>query len=314
MTTLFDIVGENLDRGYLNLREPASKVEREMHRRLEAMWAVYEPYADPDFREGFARDPDGRFWEMYIGYTLIEEGRTLLPAAKRQRGGGQPDLCVIDGERRIWIEAIAPDVGTAGPDQVRGPNPINEGGSLVLKPVRQAQLRITSAFWTKSQKVKSYLQQGVIGTEDVRLIAIGAARFGIYAPEEPFPLVMSSLFPVGPEFVTIDREHGNVLDRGFYFSPTIERQGQNPIPRTAFIGDDFDHISGVIWSRVTVGNTSRKKRPLTLVHNPKALVAMPHTWGVWDREFVTSKCGENWQAVDILARDPQDASPSEQAE
>jgi hypothetical protein len=83
------------------------------------MWATYQPYADPDFPQGFARDVDGRFWEMYLGCTLLESGRTLLPVIEGQRAGGQPDLCVIEGRRRIWIEAIAPDEGGPGPDRVQ---------------------------------------------------------------------------------------------------------------------------------------------------------------------------------------------------
>jgi hypothetical protein len=54
---------------------------------LQEMWVRYEPYADPDFRQGFARDVDGRFWEMCLGCTLIDAGRTLLPVVERQREG-----------------------------------------------------------------------------------------------------------------------------------------------------------------------------------------------------------------------------------
>jgi len=43
---------------------------------------------------------------------------TLRPSID-SRAGGQPDLCVIEGRRRIWIEAIAPDEGGSGPDRVQ---------------------------------------------------------------------------------------------------------------------------------------------------------------------------------------------------
>lgn len=57
---------------------------------------------------------DVRFRGMYLGCTLLEARRTLLPVADRQREGGQPDLCVLEENRRIWIEAIAPDGRAAG--------------------------------------------------------------------------------------------------------------------------------------------------------------------------------------------------------
>jgi hypothetical protein len=267
------------------------------------MWSTYEPYADPDFRQGFARDVDGRFWEMYLGCTLLEAGRTLLPAAERQRDGGQPDLCVIEDGRRIWIEAITPDDGAPGPDQIVRPVPINQGGALIAAPIRQAQLRTSSAFWTKAQIISRYIAQGVIAAEDTRIIAISASRFGVYVTEQPLPLIMSTLFPIGNAYITIDRETEEVVEEGFHPSPLIHRD-RNPIPRTAFLDERFAHVSGVIWSRISLGNLSRQSRPLTYVHNPLADVSLPTNWGIWDREFVTTPHDEEWQSTDILAAAP----------
>ena len=101
MTDLFDVDGANLDRGFENLKAAELPIEQQLHAMLQEMWGRYEPYADPDFRQGFARDVDGRFWEMYLGCTLLEAGRTLLPVVERQREGGQPDLCVLEDGRRI---------------------------------------------------------------------------------------------------------------------------------------------------------------------------------------------------------------------
>jgi hypothetical protein len=298
--SLFELDGGGVDRGYANLREARFTAEAEMRETLEAMWSIYEPYADPDFRSGFAHDPDGRFWEMYLGWALLQAGKALLPAKGRARSGGQPDICVVEAERRIWIEAIAPDRGKGGPDQVRGPRPVNQGGGFEPVPVRQAQLRATSALWTKSQIVKDYLQTGVIRPDDVRLIAIGGGRFGIHVPEGRLPLIMSSVFPIGDEFVTIDRQQGSVTGRGFEDSLAIERHG-GAIPRTAFVCQEFAHISGIIWSRIGLGNMSRTDRPLTFVHNPFAVVPMKQSWGIWDREFVTRQKDDGWESEDILA-------------
>ena len=300
MTKLFDVDGANLDRGFMNLRAAKSRTEQQLHDQIEAMWATYEPYADFDFPQGFARDVDGRFWEMYLGCTLIEAGRTLLPVADRQRQGGQPDLCVLDGGRRIWIEAIAPDEGGPGPDQIVRPIPMNQGGGLVAAPIRQAQLRTSGAFWTKAQKIARYIEQGVIALEDSRIVAISASRFGVYVAEQPLPLIMTTLFPIGDAYVTIDRATGDVVEEGFHAAPLIARE-RNPIPRTAFLDERFADVSGVIWSRVGLGNLSRQVRPITYVHNPLAQVPLPTNWGVWDREFVTTPQGDGWEANDILA-------------
>ncbi len=268
---------------------------------LQKMWLCYEPYADSDFRHGFARDVDGRFWEMYLGCSLLQAGRTLLPVVERQRDGGQPDLCILEDGRRIWIEAITPDEGAPGPDQIVRPVPINEGGGLVAAPIRQAQLRTSGAFWTKAQKIGRYIEQGVIAPEDPRIIAISASRFGVFIAEQPLPLVMTTLFPIGDAYVTIDRETGGVLEEGFHAAPFIQRE-RNPIPRTAFLDKRFADISGVIWSRVGIGNLSRQVRPITYFHNPLAQTPLPLSWGIWDREFVTTQRGDEWEANDILAQ------------
>jgi hypothetical protein len=301
MSDLFDVDGNNLDLGFKNLREAKYQIEQKLKATLQEMWTVYEPFADPDFRQGFARDIDARFWEMYLGCTLINAGKKLLPACNRKHEGGQPDLCVLEENHRIWIEAIAPDLGADGPDQILRPLPINEGGGLFLAPTRQAQLRTTSAFWTKAQKIESYMKQGVITPEDTRIIAISASRFGAYVTEQPFPMVMSALFPIGDIYITIDRETGVVVEEGLSFDPFIQREN-GPIPRTAFHEKSFSDISGVIWSRIALGNLSREVRPVTYVHNPHAQVPLPTNWGVWDREFVTTYNDNELRFADILAQ------------
>jgi hypothetical protein len=48
----------------------------------------------------------------------------------------------------------------------------------------------------------------VIGPEDTRIIAISASRFGVYVADQPLPLIMTTLFPIGDAYITIDRETG----------------------------------------------------------------------------------------------------------
>ena len=301
MSDLFDVDGAYLDLGFENLKTAQFPIEQQLRAMLQEMWERYEPYADPDFRQGFARDVDGRFWEMYLGCTLLEVGRTLLPVVERQREGGQPDLCILEDGRRIWIEAITPDEGAQGPDQIVQPIPINEGGGLTAAPVRQAQLRTSGAFWTKAQKIGRYIEQGVIAQEDTRIIAISASRFGVYVAEQPLPLIITTLFPIGDAYFTIDRGTGDILAEGFHAAPFIYRD-RNPIPRTAFLDERFADISGVIWSRISIGNLSRQVRPITYVHNPFAQTPLPTNWGVWDREFVTTRRGDEWEVSDVLAK------------
>lgn len=297
MCGIFDVEGDGLDIGYVNIKAGNAAPEREMRDLIEDLWAEYEPYADGDFREGFAQDVDGRFWELFLGSTLLRSGHQLLPRSERSAGGGQPDICVVEDGRRTWIEAIAPTRGEADNDQVPTILPINEGGGVVPIPLRQTQLRTTSAFWTKSQRIQAYLEEGAIAPSERRIIAISASRFATVATEDP-PLIMSSLLPIGAAFVRVDRNSGEVVEEGYNYAPTIERLG-GEIPRTAFSGPEFSHVSGVLWSRIGLGNLSRQIRPLTMVHNPFAEIPIEQGWGPWDKEYVVSEDASGWVANNI---------------
>lgn len=297
MCAIFDIEGEGLDVGYVNIKAGLTESERGMRDLIEALWADYEPYADQDFREGFARDVDARFWELYLGCILLQSGHRLLPRSERSVDGGQPDICVLEEGQRIWIEATAPTRGQVNADQVPTILPINDGGGFVPVPLRQTQLRTTSAFWTKSNSLQNYLDEGVIDPSEKRIIAISASRFASVATEDP-PLIMSSLFPIGDAFVRVDRSSGAVVEEGYNYDPMIEKLG-GQIPRTAFSGPDFSHVSAVLWSRIGLGNLSRDVRPLTMVHNPFADVPVEKGWGPWDKEYVASDDGSGWAADNI---------------
>ena len=300
MTRLFELSGADLDVGYTNLRAGEHRAERDIVAVLEGMWERYGQYADADFIQAFARDPEARFWEMYLGCALLDAGKELVKAADRPGVGGRPDLCVLHGQHRIWIEAIAPTRGEQSEDRIPEIIPINEGGGFRQRPVRQIQLRVTSALWTESQVIARYRREGVIAPEDVALVAIGACRFGIEAAGAGIPLALSAVFPIGDEFVRIDTESLDIVARGHDPSFEIARRNSS-IPRTAFLTDDFAHIGGLIWSRVGIGNMDRGARPLSLVHNPMADKPISQGWGVWDREFVALRSGDEWTVSDILA-------------
>lgn len=262
------------------------------------MWGRYADYADANFRSGFARDPEGRFWEMYIGCALLEAGKDLLPRSKRPRTGGQPDLCILENDRRVWIEAIAPDEG----DGSEGPISLPGGYKRMFRgsPVRQIHLRISSALWKKTQRIQSYRQEGAISENDVSIVAIGAGKFGIYAGGLRLPLPVSTVFPIGDEFVRIDLGSNEIVDQGYQQSFEILREHGNAIPRTAFLDSRFEQISGLVWSRVSIGNMDRSQRPLTFVHNPLALEPLNRYWGVWDEEIEASRHHDSYILIDLL--------------
>lgn len=298
MPRLFEFEADDVDAGYRNLQTGKHRTEREIVAALEAMWTRYEPYADCDFVQGFAREPEARFWEMFIGCALLDAGKVLLRSADRPRFGGRPDICVLEEGRRVWIEAIAPTRGEGDYDQIPELIPLNDGGRVRNQPKRQIRLRITSALWSKFKVVKRYLAQGTIAGDDVVIVAIGAARFGLEAAGSGTPLALSSVFPIGNEFVQVRRDTLEVVGQGHEPSFKIERAG-GAIPRTAFLDELFAPISALLWSRVSIGNMRRGERPLSLIHNPMARNPLPQRWGTWDREFVAARDDSGWTLSDV---------------
>lgn len=288
MADIFGIDAPDLSQGYVNIRDAKKGPEAETRSVIENMWREYEPYADPDFCHGFARDMDARFWEMLLGCTLLRERHQLLASCDRAATGGQPDLCVIEGDRRIWIEAITPTRGDAGPDAV----PDLEFGKVAAIPIQQTRIRLTSAFWTKYRKFAQYLEDGVVGPEDRLVIAISGSRFAVQILDDP-PLPLTSLFPAGNEVMTVNRETGEVVGHGLQYQPTIPREA-GEIPRSAFAAPCFEIISAILWSRIGLGNLSRETRPFTIVHNPFAKNPVEHGWGPWDREYVARETEKEW--------------------
>jgi hypothetical protein len=174
---LFDIDSPKASRGYNNLKNAADEsTGGQIRNALETMWIDYEPYADTDFRDAFSIDQDPGFWEMYLTLVLLSGRKKLRKRAEltlAQRNTG-PDICIAKGNRRIWIEAMAPDRGDekANPDHVPelkpGPNDPKDN------PRRQIELRITHALRTKAKQFSRYREQGIIGEKDSCIVAVSA--------------------------------------------------------------------------------------------------------------------------------------------
>ena len=127
---LFDITIPNPHPGYQNIKVAQYAEEARIQKGLEALWLRYEPYADSDFREEFGRQPDSRFWEMYLTVRFLNTRKELflrseLTAARRNAG---PDICIRKCSRRIWIEAIAPGQGDDVSNLDRVPDLFSAGG------------------------------------------------------------------------------------------------------------------------------------------------------------------------------------------
>ncbi len=286
--TLFDIEVDNPDLGYRNIRAAEYHIEAEIKEGLEALWLRYEPYADTNFREDFARNPDPKFWEMYLTVQILDAGKNVRPRSElsvAQRDTG-PDIKIFDDNRTIWIEAIAPEPGAENnPDRVPEIVPLSEGGGVQSAPRREVELRITSALESKREAFARYQEMGLVSTEDICLVAISGSRFIGQSAPFGLPRALSAVLPIGDLVVTFDSETGQTVDESYDYSMEIERSSGGVIPRIGFWSDRYSQISGLIWSRRSIGNFLIQVRDLTFIHNTRAHRRVEPHWTGWAEEY-----------------------------
>lgn len=156
---------------------------------IEALWQVYRPYADRHFRDDACTHLQERFWEMYLGVTLIKHGFAIDAGSAKG-----PEFFIKDRIPKIWIEAIAPWPGE-GADTV----PEMEYGSSVATrvPAEEIILRLRHAIRGKYRKYVQYLAANVVAPDEPYIIAINSRRIrlGIADPELAF--IVKSVFRLG---------------------------------------------------------------------------------------------------------------------
>src|ERR1700687_2316210 len=141
----------------------------------EQLWRRTANYVDADLPEKAAQHFHQAFWEMYLAASLLEVGLPLLPRTERKSPSSGPDLLIAPN---IWVEAIAVTPG-AGPDAV--PDHSNDFGKAYDVPDRELRLRLVSGMTEKRNKFESYRKKGLVGPDDVCVIAINGAMLPLYS-------------------------------------------------------------------------------------------------------------------------------------
>jgi hypothetical protein len=292
---LFDIDDPNAALAYRNIRAGTHPVSAEIKAGLEALWARYEPYADTNFLQEFSKEPDDRFWEMYLAVVLLKARKRLRKRAqitKSSRNKG-PDICIPKRRRKIWVEAIAPDPGDEVDNLDKVPDLLaaSEDGKRD-SPRREVELRITSALYKKMQYFHSLKKEGVVAETDSCVIAISVGKFALQAVDVGLPHAVTAVYPFGAEHYTVDAKTLAIVDRQYEFSVDIKRTNKDPIPRSAFQNELFADISGLIWSRRAIGNFLGQPDDFIFVHNQAAERPIERQWMNWVQEYVPVEGGK----------------------
>jgi hypothetical protein len=241
---------------------------------LESLWQAFSPFADPKFRNELALQFHPRFWEMYLACTLLELGFDLVP----RKSAYGPDIQINLNDKRMWVEATAPDAGI-GDDAVPGYSNFEDSIEFIRVPEEQMILRLTNSFYKKCQSYKKYITSGLISKNDVFVIAINGFDIPHILGEDEIPYIVKSVLPFGNLTVTIDTEEMKPIDQFYQYRSHIEKKSGANVPTKAFQDPTYSFVAGVLYSTAELWNhPPLLGEDFLFVHNPTTDKGLGADW------------------------------------
>jgi len=288
MTGTFFLPGEAPDAGYVATRDhPRNRDGREL---CEKLWRLYARLADPNFREDARASFLQRFWEMYLAVTLQHYGMTLI-----RYGNEGPEFFIESGERRIWIEAIAPKQGE-GPDRV----PDVKYGAAIAEyvPVEKILLRFTSALAAKRERYLAAVKKGIIRPQDGYVLAVNSRGIPRANISDGVPYFVQALLPFGPVTVIVDTSTFEISDTFRAYRPSVRKANAAEVSTRTFLDPESEFCSAVLHSGVDCANhPSELGGDFAVLHNPQAAVPIDSSVFEW--------CGQLYLRDNQLHTEPR---------
>jgi hypothetical protein len=239
---------------------------------LETWWQRFRPYADRNFQKAISVQFHSRFWELYLGCSLLELGKGLVP--KRAQKG--PDFQVIEAGRRFWIEAVVASPGT-GDDQVPELPP-QKGITWFRVPEEQIVLRYATVVREKYERFLDYRESGIVGPDEPYVIAVNGCKVP-HSSDDEVPYPVQAVVPIGPLTVEFEWDRSQTTWYGNAYRSAIEKRSGSAVATDLFLNQTYEGISGVIFSRVGVEQAhGGLGQGFGFIHNPFALNPVPEGW------------------------------------
>ncbi len=257
--------------------------EKEIAAYLNRILKSFMPYCSnlKHFLSEAEIHPVDRWWEMYLGNVMLNNGFRLDKAS--QKG---PDLMILlENQKKLWIEAVSVEGGDSIPTQAIPTGAVPDEPYL---------LRLTSGICYKNQKINGYLKKGIIGPDDFVVIAINVGKFSFWGGDGPFhPAISKVAFGIGKFAFRWSVENGKpkVSPRGFHQErPTVIKKPEITVSTNIFSQPEYDSVSALMFSRTNPLYMPEKGEDITTAYNPLAKNKMSEDFfGFGKRCFV----GEN---------------------
>lgn len=266
---------------YARLRDWHDQHSAERRDFFHALWSEFEPFAPTGFAKKLQIEFHQRWWEMYLVVALLNLG--LKPKTNTSDSG--PDVVLEVGGQYVFLEATAP---SAGHSSDRVPEPVHNG--VADFPERECLLRLTQALIDKKERLRTYIDKGVIPENACNIIALSASdlnQFGTLL-DGVHPAPLSVLAGAGPTVVTIGGKKPPFSSR----RNALVRDSGSHVDAVLFERPDFSILSGVLYSPVDLWNAMLTPGDsLSLFVNPHARTHIPSDFQKlfvrWTRDMQT---------------------------
>jgi hypothetical protein len=289
---------------WLALKFPNNRIAPTHYGELLIEYSL-SPLRPPHLVEELETGDDGKFWSSVWEAMLYRHFVSLgLQVANNSRPSGQhgPDFSIEWNGKTIWVEAVVPGPQGIPADYLEPP-----GREIRVrnKPDQERVLRCTSAIADKKAKFDEYRGKGIVGAEDITVIALNICRLSDWDVDgngiSQLPLSLEAVFPVGPLAVAITPQ-GTLADQAQHVARFAVRKPSGVSIETAnFLNRDFATISAVLQGH----QKDLYQKPLVLgtVHNPLAANPLPPGLFKPFKEFVAKEDGDNFTLRDAVHRE-----------
>lgn len=289
MNSLFEPLQSATDKRYLLVCNDSRFEEQRVF--MESLWGQFQAFADPNFKLEIANQFHSRFWEMYLACTFLELGFELLP----RKSSYGPDIQIALHDRKLWIEATAPDAGS-GDDAVPGYSKSDNSIEWIRIPEEQIILRLTNSFFKKRKSFEEYISSGFISKNDICVIAINGFDIPHVLSETDIPYMVKSVLPFGDLSVTLDVSEMKPINEFYVYRDNIQKKSGASVPTKAFQDPVNDFVSGLLFSTAELWNLpSDLGIDFRFIHNPLAKQPLDKKWIGRGKEFWVEGDQLRWQ-------------------
>lgn len=239
---------------YKNITNEESKLATKAKKYYQKLYEQYEKMdcKESNFLDGVKKQWYPRIWEMYFTCQLSNLGFEITCPK-----GNAPDIKLEINNQIIWIECT---VISKGKDAVIE----HEDGGVHELNDEDYILRITSALNSKYKQIQTHKESGIIGDNDVVLIAINTGELKLTEIAQiDFPLIQKALYGIGQMTYNVTTKEVKNLHR-----PKIPKSETATIQSNLFTTTDYEDISGVIFSNWKTTEIEKKlEDDFELTHN-----------------------------------------------